>query len=121
MSQESAQIQPILADTAEQDRRVWVRRVRPLKSYCQRGPGEPDDVWWIGQIRDISRSGIGLYMQHHFELETVLTVELENSARKHFRTVQVRVVHATPQPGGFWLMGCAFSQEISEADLEGLL
>ncbi|HEV3203523.1 MAG TPA: PilZ domain-containing protein [Gemmataceae bacterium] len=121
MAHESVQIQPAIPEFPEQDRRVGVRYIRALKTYCQRGLGEPDQVWWIGQIRDISSSGIGLFIQHDFEPQAILTVELENSARNNSCTVQVRVVHSTPQPDGFWLVGCTFLKELSEAELEKLL
>jgi hypothetical protein len=121
MAKETVQSQPAIPDCPAQDRRVRVRYIRALKSYCQRGLGEPDQVWWIGQIRDISSSGIGLIVQHEFEPQAILTVELENRARNNSRAVQVRVVHSTPQPDGFWLLGCTFFKELSKAELQKLL
>lgn len=113
------QAEPHLTQT--EDRRVRVRHTRQLKTYCQRGEGELDQVWWVGYVRDISTAGIGLVIPQRFEPDTTLTVEVESRHSDESRAVQVRVVHAAPQPGGGWLLGCAFARELTGPELAALL
>jgi hypothetical protein len=104
----------------ELDRRVRVRHAQKLKTYAQRGQGDLDQVWWMGSVRDISGNGIGIVLQQRFEPDTYLTLELENAARTFSHTIHVRVIRATPCPGG-WLLGCAFATDMSDAEVRSLL
>jgi hypothetical protein len=102
------------------DRRVRVRHARRLHTYAQRGHGELDQFWWMGSVRNISRKGVGLTLQHWAEPGTRLTLEVENSSRATSVALQVEVVRIVPQPGG-WYLGCVFIPELSDADLQALL
>jgi hypothetical protein len=102
------------------DWRVRVRYAQALKTFCQRGTGDLDQVWWMGTVRDLSGSGIGLLVQHRFEPGTMLTLELENSAQTFSNTFQVQVVRIVPQPG-CWFLGCTFLQELTEEEVQALL
>lgn len=121
MMEETDQVQTKAELSRPEDRRVRVRFAEPLKTYCQRGEGDLDQIWWIGQTRDVSASGIGLLIPQRFEPDTVLTLELENRRQNLSRTVQVRVVHAVQQSGGLWLLGCVFTEELTNPDLVALL
>jgi len=103
------------------ERRVRVRYTQSLKSFCQKGSGELDQIWWMGRVRDISGTGVGLVIQHRFEPDTHLLLELENPAHARSSSYQVRVIRATSLPDGRWLLGCAFLQELSESELAALL
>src|SRR5262249_19526099 len=102
------------------DRRVRVRYSQKLHTFCQRGSGDLDQLWWMGSVRDISGRGIALLLQHRFQPGTLLTLELENTARTISFSLQVRVVRVLPQPGG-WLLGCTFFQDLTEAEVKALL
>jgi len=102
------------------DRRVRVRQAQTSKTYCQKGRGDLDQVWWMGNVRNLSGNGIGLVIQHHFEPGTILTLELENSAKTFSHTLQVQVVRAIQQPDG-WFLGCTFVKELTEDEVQALI
>src|SRR5260370_23909413 len=52
------------------------------------------------KIQSISMDGIGLLMTRSVEPGVLLAVSLSKPARGFAKTVLVRVVHVTPQPGG---------------------
>jgi hypothetical protein len=108
------------AEATELDRRVRVRYAQPLRTFCQHGAGDLDQVWWMGTLRDISGAGIGLLLQHRFEPGTLLTLELENSDRTASQTLHVRVVRVGAQPG-CWLLGCELVQELPEPEVQDFL
>jgi PilZ domain len=105
------------------DRRAWVRYASNLPAAA-RSPGASREVGWGGQLVNISVGGIGLLLQHRFRRGTPLTVELKSPAGKVLLTADVRVAHATAvrdRVSCRWLIGCAFDQPLSEADLQRLL
>ncbi len=68
------------------------------------------------KIRNISMSGIGLLLSRRVEPGALLTVTLSNTARNFTKTVMVRVVHATPQPGGC-VMGGTFNVPLTYQEM----
>jgi hypothetical protein len=104
------------------DRRAFVRVASDLVSRC-RPSGRTHDVSWPGQVRDISRGGVGLVMRHRFRPGTRLELELRNAAGHFVATLAVRVVHATAlivDDRHGWLLGCAFDKPLEEAEFEAL-
>jgi hypothetical protein len=102
------------------ERRVRVRYAQALKTFCQRGTGDLDQVWWIGKVRNLSGRGIGFVLQHCFQPGTILTLELENSTQTFSHTLQVEVVRVLAEPGG-WFFGCEFLEELTEDDVRALV
>jgi hypothetical protein len=102
------------------DRRVRVRYTQSLKTFCQKGAGDLDQVWWMGSVRNIPGNGIGLLIQRRFDPGTVLTLELENAAQTCSYTLQVEVVRLLPQPG-CWYLGCSFRQPLTDEEVQALL
>ena len=102
------------------DRRCRVRHAQKLSTYAQRGAGDLDQVWWMGSVRNISGSGIGLVLKSRFEPGTKLTIELENAARTVSQTHQVEVVRVRPDQRG-WLLGCSFVIELTDSQLQDML
>jgi hypothetical protein len=64
------------------------------------------------RIRNISTDGIGLLMTHQMEEGTLLAVGLSNKAKNFSKMVLVRVIHVTPQQGGF-LVGGSFEAPLT--------
>jgi len=65
-------------------------------------------------IRDISRGG--------FRLISIVPVESGMTIRIRLNSVrEARVVHVSRETRGQWSMGCAFSEEITSADVQQLL
>ncbi len=73
------------------------------------------------QVRDISATGLGLISRTPIPPSTFLFVELQDIAGGITRRLRARVVHATRQANGLWLLGCLLTNELSAKELEGLL
>ena len=102
------------ADSALADeRRVRVRHTQSLSTYAQRGSGDLDQVWWIGSVRNISGSGIGMVLKTRFETGTVLTLELENASRDASHTIHAKIVRVFPDRSG-WYLGCTFLSRLAK-------
>jgi hypothetical protein len=107
----------------ETKRRAWVRFAREDEVWCQpvsASSTEELDTAWLGKIRDISREGMGLNMSRQFEPETELIIELAERP-KVLRHLVARVVHATPEANGRWLIGCRFDRVLSSEELKIIL
>lgn len=109
------------SESAGTERRVRVRHLTDRESLCQRGEGRLDHAWWLARIVDISTTGIGVILRQRFPSGTLLTIELQNSGGDVSRTLQTRVVHATPHLDGGWVLGCEFVNPLTEQDLRSLL
>jgi hypothetical protein len=72
-------------------------------------------------VRDISASGIGLLLAEPLKPGTVLVISLQASAGRLSRPLPVRVMHATAQPEGGWLVGCQFVRRLTAQDMAALL
>jgi hypothetical protein len=70
------------------------------------------------QIRDLSASGIGLINECAVEEGTFLMITLR--AQRLELVVRARIVHATEQKDGSWLLGCALSRSLTSKELEEL-
>jgi hypothetical protein len=105
--------------TTQTERRVRVRHNHTLTTFCQKGAGDLDQVWWMGTVRNFSRSGIGVVIQRRFEPGTILIVEMENKSQTFSQTLQVQVVHTMPQ-ADCWFLGCTFLEELTEEEVKAL-
>jgi PilZ domain len=102
------------------ERRAWVRFPKNEPMWCD--PVRPSakhelDTAWMGKVRDISRTGIGLSLRKRFEPGAVLLIELSESP-KLLRNLEVRVVHATPDKKGRWIIGCTFARPLSAEEMQ---
>src|SRR5438874_6127185 len=101
------------------ERRAWVRYASSCEVTCQGGALK--DAGWPGKVLDVSLGGIGLLLRHRFPPGAPLIVELKKANSRFHRTVSVRVMHSRPviaQGDHCWLVGCAFSQPLSEQALQ---
>jgi hypothetical protein len=108
------------APATARDRRVRVRHTQPLKTFCQKGNGDLDQVWWMGNVRNLSGSGIAFIIQHRFEPGMILTLEVENAGQTFSNTLQVQVVRVLPQ-GDSWFLGCTFLEELTDDEVQALV
>jgi hypothetical protein len=102
------------------ERRAFVRVPSTLEGRC-RLAGRSHDVSWPGQVRDISRGGVGLVCQHRFRPGTQLEIEFRHADGRLLRTIAARVAHATPlfiDGRHAWLLGCAFDRPLDETEFE---
>jgi hypothetical protein len=105
------------------ERRAWVRYASSCEVACQ-SVGALKDAGWPGKVLDVSLGGIGLLLRHRFPPGAPLVVELKKANSQFHRTVSVRVMHSRPviaEGDHCWLVGCAFSQPLSEKELQELL
>jgi serine/threonine protein kinase len=101
------------------DRRGRVRYPSQKEVECLFIEDRNQRVCWA-RVRDISASGIGLIFNRPFETGTVLSIGLPRAGPKPTRTVFARVVRAQEQCSATWIVGCAFSQELSDSDIRAL-
>jgi hypothetical protein len=105
------------------ERRAWLRFPSEQDIICLpvagRPVGEPE-VAWMGKVRDVSPAGMGLSMSRRFEPGVELIIELSVNA-KGILDLPVRVVHATPDKKGCWIIGCRFIFQLTEEERQTLL
>lgn len=63
-----------------------------------------EDIPFV-KVRDISMSGIGLWVSQKVEVGSRLVVVLSNPTKSITKTVLVRVAHVTPSSAGFVVGG----------------
>jgi hypothetical protein len=68
------------------------------------------------RLRNVSRQGLALVTDRRWGPGTVLTVELPLGERP--TAVRAKVVHATAQMGGTFLVGCVLDTPLTDAQVE---
>lgn len=70
-------------------------------------------------MQDVSSHGVLVITNYPFENGSLLDLDLEVCGF----ILPVRVAHVTPQPDGYWLVGCTFADglRVAEKDLQTLL
>jgi hypothetical protein len=76
---------------------------------------------WRATVWNLSTRGIGLQLGKRVPLGTVFEVPLKTEHAGLAEILSVRVVHATRQPEGLWLIGCTLTTELTEQQLVALL
>ncbi len=106
--------------SAFSERRVHLRFPCSQAVFCC-ALNPRDYIFWTARARDISASGMRLVLGHHFDPGTMLAMELLSAAQNVAREFPARVVYATAQAGGSWIIGCQFTNRLNEAELVALL
>ncbi|HYT88627.1 MAG TPA: PilZ domain-containing protein [Gemmataceae bacterium] len=102
---------------AEEDRRVWVRYPADLPTTYQPASKE-ETVRLTARVRNVSLGGVSLAVDRPFQPGEMLSVELPGATDESRCKVLACVVHLTPVGGSEWILGCTFSRELSQEDLE---
>jgi hypothetical protein len=76
---------------------------------------------WSAVVRDVSTGGVGIVVNRRFEPGTLLSVELQDAEQTVNRTLLVRVVRVLRDGDDQWLLGCAFTNKLTDADLLALM
>jgi hypothetical protein len=113
--------QPTTPGTAgpsrESERRAAARHPSTLRINCYpAGSGLAERR--LARVRNVSRTGIGLVLDRHWPPGTALIFELP--VEDGVRSARGRVIHATSQPGGTFLVGCTFDLPLSDVELQAL-
>src|SRR2546426_281781 len=98
------------------ERRAWVRYPCSFEASCH-SIASAADVLWSAKVVDISAGGLRLVVSRRFEVGTVLRLEIHSGLQAAPWAFLARVIHARPQTGGDWALGCAFARELDEEDL----
>jgi hypothetical protein len=101
------------------DRRVWVRC--PDVGSAVLRPAAPGGAGPIqAEVRDLSRGGIGLVVDHRFDAGNLLLLDLPPWANRPGATVLAYVMRADPLAVGRWELGCKFAAEPGHGVLAAL-
>lgn len=77
--------------------------------------------FWQTTVHDLSCNGIGLKLNHAVEPGTLVRLGLFSRAANLWYMKMIRVIHATKQSDGSWLVGCVFLQKLTDQQLQELL
>ena len=110
-----------MSETTEpsSERRVSVRVASHQEASCHFATLAKRACRW-GKVRDLSRIGISLVVEEHFEPGQFLIVELPSKTTAA-SAVPARVVYALPQIDGACLVGCSFARPLNEQEYQTLL
>lgn len=100
------------------DKRAWVRF--PCNLATSYHSMAEEDGPLPAKVLDSSAGGLGLLVNRPFENGTILSIELPCTGGHSSRTVLARVVHARGKQGSYWILGCAFTSQLTEEDLRSL-
>jgi c-di-GMP-binding flagellar brake protein YcgR len=106
----------VLPVSANQDRRLWVRHAIDLHGNLQFSePADSEKI--LAHLRDLSIGGASLVVDRAVDAGEMVVLELP-ADRGEIRTVLACVVRVSPQPDGKWSLGCVFSRELSQEELD---
>jgi PilZ domain len=106
------------------ERRASVRMPKAQPVTCQpmtTQPADESETSWLGTLRDVSSSGIAIAINRRFEPGTILIVEVSPNSKGACESRPVQVCHATQEPNGRWILGCAFAWPLSQEELRRFL
>ena len=107
------------AEPSQADRRLWVRYPADLTTKVQLAAGAVLENRVSARVRDISVGGANLLVDRLFETGQLLSLELPHAGGDNTHTVLACVVRAIPEGENQWALGCVFSRELTDDDLEG--
>lgn len=102
------------------DQRTWTRFLCNIMTSCKSvNPAhlEPSSA----KILNVSPAGLGLLVTREFEQGSLVSVELPGSMGQPPTAVLARVIHAKPRPTGDWVLGCAFTRQLTEQELQKMV
>jgi hypothetical protein len=103
--------------TSEDDRRESVRFQTEIPTTFKLA-GVPDDKRLSAFVRNISLGGTNLLSEQPFEPGQMISLELPRLGTPARTNVLACVVHCAPEKEGQWSLGCTFSRELPDEDLE---
>lgn len=105
------------ADAQQDDRRVWVRYPAELMTTFR--PATHDDHARLSAlVRDVSQGGINLLSDKRLEPGQLLSIELPRSGTETHQVLACIV--RVEKSEGKWSLGCVFSSELSDDELQSL-
>jgi PilZ domain-containing protein len=101
-----------------EERRLWERFPSDREARIQLNLDDTDTV--SAQIQDVSRGGIRLLTDRAIGSGTMIRVELPPLDESPHTSVLACVVHVRPASDSSYMLGCNFSMELSDADLQAV-
>lgn len=80
-----------------------------------------DAVGGVSKVRNISVDGISLIVSRRLDPEAIVNLQLVNRGRLFGCQVPMRVVYVLDHPEGDFIVGGAFTRELSVEEVMGLL
>lgn len=108
--------QPVASRQGDSEKRRSKRYPAKCLAACR--PLRAGEKRWLGEVRDVSLTGIQLQIDRRFEPGTVLELEVTDSVTELPSTFLVRACWAREIAARCWALGCAFGRPIQECDLE---
>jgi PilZ domain len=113
----SRSLQADLLEAPTDERRIWIRYPSTVETTC--GPVSGNGTKGLpARVRNISRGGVNLLVEHCVSPGSLLGIELPGPAEPETYTVLAYVLHATPEATEQWSLGCTFARELNDEDLE---
>lgn len=109
---------PTEGDSPKEERRVWVRFPADLMVNLQLN-GKVAPTRLAAEVRDISLGGVNLIVDREFTPGSMVRLELPRSMSADTHEVLACVVRVNEAGEGRWSLGCVFSRELTEEDLQG--
>jgi hypothetical protein len=103
------------SDPGDTERRVWIRYPANLEATFQ--PAGATNRF-PARVRDISRGGANLIAGQPLKPGDLLSLELPDAAGQ-VQNVLACIVRITDHGPAEWALGCIFSRELSDDDLQG--
>jgi c-di-GMP-binding flagellar brake protein YcgR len=82
---------------------------------------EEDHEYQRAWLADLSLSGVGLVMVRSIPVGHSIYILIRTPTTQQLLLLQGRVVHATQQVSGEWLIGCQFDRPLTREELDELL
>jgi serine/threonine protein kinase len=101
------------------EQRATVRYSSTQKGSCYPVAGGRRSCW-SAKVVDISASGIALQIDRRFELQTVLIVELPGMEQSPSSFHLARVVRIQSRSPRRWIVGCTFTQRLTEDEVQAM-
>jgi hypothetical protein len=106
------------ATLRQTERRSFPRFPCPLETYCRPCSVQEDELWYRGEIWDMSVAGVGLILTRAFEAGCNLEMEMPLPS---IGALVVHVEYITKQVDGSWFLGCTFLDRIEESTVQSIL
>jgi hypothetical protein len=117
MDQRGSVLEVVATEKSSVERRGAIRFAAEGRVSCHPAGCRPGEQW-VGKVRDVSRTGIGLSMPRRWERGTILILEIEPVGDSGPRSLCACVIHATPQADSNFLVGCAHGGDLTEEELQ---
>jgi hypothetical protein len=111
-------------ERSQAERRAWVRYATTLETICEPIAAltvDETECGWPARVRDLSAGGVGLSLERRFEPGTILLIELATGQDEPSFVAPVKVIHATADGDGHWILGCAFTRPLDEEQVQALV